>query len=115
MDRPICLTCNQNFRAINCYRNDKIYYRKQCAACLKRRKRLPIPKPRWQQSGYQKKSVCERCGFRGEYARQLLVYHLDGNLNNSNLKNLKTICQNCVIAVMKADLPWRAGDLEPDR
>lgn len=115
MDRPLCLTCNQNFRAINCHRHGKVYYRKQCTACLKRRRRLPVPKPRWQESGYQKKAACDRCGFRGAYARQLLVYHIDGNLHNSNPKNLKTICQNCVIAVMKADLPWVVGDLEPDR
>jgi hypothetical protein len=43
-----------------------------------------------------------------------LVYHMDGNLNNNTLRNLKTVCQNCVIEIAKSDLPWRPGDLEPD-
>jgi hypothetical protein len=44
----------------------------------------------------------------------LLVYHVDGNLHNTALRNLKTICQNCVIEVEKTDLPWQVGDLAPD-
>jgi hypothetical protein len=44
----------------------------------------------------------------------LLVYHIDGNLNNSGLRNLKTICLNCVEEVKRADLPWKPGDLTPD-
>jgi hypothetical protein len=43
-----------------------------------------------------------------------LVYHVDGNLNNTGLRNLKTICLNCVEEVSRADLPWRIGDLQPD-
>jgi hypothetical protein len=39
---------------------------------------------------------------------------VDGNLNNSSMTNLKTICQNCVVDVKKSDLPWTHGDLEPD-
>jgi hypothetical protein len=39
---------------------------------------------------------------------------MDGNLNNSKVSNLKTICQNCVVDVAKSDLPWKQGDLEPD-
>jgi hypothetical protein len=42
------------------------------------------------------------------------VYHVDGNLNNSSLRNLKTVCQNCVEEVKRADLTWRPGDLTPD-
>ena len=29
--------------------------------------------------------------------------------------NLRTICLNCVVEVSKQDLPWKPGDLEPDR
>ena len=39
---------------------------------------------------------------------------LDGNLNNNNLRNLKTVCLNCTVEITKADLTWRPGDLEPD-
>ena len=35
--RPLCNNCNQNFCAINCYHGDKIYYRKLCETCLKRK------------------------------------------------------------------------------
>jgi hypothetical protein len=42
------------------------------------------------------------------------VYHVDSNLNNSTLRNLKTVCQNCVIDIKKSDLTWQPGDLEPD-
>jgi hypothetical protein len=44
-----------------------------------------------------------------------LVYHVDGNLHNTELKNLKTVCLNCTIELQKVDLPWKPGDLEPDR
>jgi hypothetical protein len=43
-----------------------------------------------------------------------LVYHIDGNLNNNVLRNLKTVCLNCTVEIKKADLPWVQGDLEPD-
>ena len=80
-----------------------------------RKKRKEKPQtPRWELSGYKKKAICDRCGFRARWAAQLLVYHIDGNLNNSAVRNLKTICQNCVVDVKKADLPWKVGDLAPD-
>ena len=43
-----------------------------------------------------------------------MVYHVDGNLNNSAMRNLKTICQNCCVEVNRLDLTWAVGDLEPD-
>lgn len=43
-----------------------------------------------------------------------MVYHVDGRLDNTALKNLKSICKNCEIAVSRDDLPWRRGDLEAD-
>ena len=112
--RPICQACNQRPRAIAYYRKEKIQYRKLCEYCIKRKKRIPVPVARWKLTGYKKKLSCDRCGFRSKYAAQLLVYHVDGNLNNNNLRNLKTVCLNCTIEIIKADLPWRAGDLEPD-
>jgi hypothetical protein len=59
--------------------------------------------------------VCDRCGFRAKSTAQILVYHIDGNLNNSELRNLKSTCLNCSIEVTRSDLPWRRGDLEEDR
>ena len=112
--RPICQSCNQRLRAIAYYRDNKIQYRKQCEYCIKRKKSLPTPVPKWKSAGYKKKNHCDRCGFRSKFAAQLLVYHIDGNLNNNTLRNLKTICLNCTIEIKKADLPWLPGDLEPD-
>jgi len=113
--RPICLVCKQRPRAVAYHRNDKIYYRSRCTACIRRDLREKNQVPKWQSSGYKKKSTCDRCGFRSKYAAQLLVYHVDGNMNNVGVRNLKTICQNCVIEIERSNLPWRAGDLEPDQ
>ena len=115
MERPVCPACNQRFCAINCYRDDKVYYRSKCEYCIKRNRQIKVPDPRWKASGYKKKTTCDRCGFRSKYAAQLMVYHVDGNLNNTGLRNLKTICLNCVEEVRRADLPWRPGDLKEDR
>ena len=113
--RPICTTCNQRPRAISYHRPDgRIQYRSKCEYCIKRGRKMTPPIPRWTQAGYKKKMVCDRCGFRSRWAAQLLVFHVDGNLNNNKVGNLKTICQNCVIDVAKSDLPWRLGDLESD-
>jgi len=115
MERPICPACNQRSCAINCYRDDRVYYRSRCEYCIKKGRRVKTPEPKWKLSGYKKKPTCDRCGFKGKYAAQLLVYHVDGNMNNTTLRNLKTVCQNCVVDINKSDLPWRPGDLEEDR
>ena len=113
--RPLCLACNQRPRAIAYHKNNRVQYRKLCDYCIRRSKRIPVPVPKWQQSGYKKKTVCDRCGYKSKWAGQLLVYHVDGNLNNNGIRNLKTICLNCTIDIKRSDLPWKAGDLEPDR
>jgi 5-methylcytosine-specific restriction endonuclease McrA len=112
--RPQCMACNQRPRAVAYHRADSIQYRRLCEHCIRRGKRIKPPVPRWQSSGYKKKPTCDRCGFKSKYSSQLVVHHIDGNQNNTSLRNLKTVCQNCMIEVAKLDLPWRAGDLEPD-
>jgi HNH endonuclease len=114
MNRPICPACNQRLCAINYILNDVKHYRSRCEYCIKRSRRLKPPEPRWKSSGYKKKATCDRCGFRAKFSAQLQVFHIDGNLNNSNLRNLKTICQNCVVEIKKSDQVWVPGDLEPD-
>lgn len=112
--RPTCPACNQRPRAIAYHRNDKIYYRSRCENCNRKNKKIKQAVPRWQLSGYKKKPACDRCGFKAKYSAQLLVYHVDGNMNNSAVRNLKTICLNCTQEIKRADLPWQPGDLEPD-
>jgi hypothetical protein len=113
--RPMCNVCNQRMVAINYRKDDVVHYRSRCDRCIKQKKKIRPPEALWKKAGYKKKPTCDRCGFKAKYAAQLLVYHVDGNLNNTGLRNLKTICLNCVEEVKRADLPWRAGDLEPDR
>ena len=112
--RPLCSACNQRPRAINCYRDDRVYYRSRCEVCIKKNKKIKAPVPRWQSSGYKKKPACDLCGFRAKFLSQLLVYHIDSNLNNANVSNLRTICLNCVEQVRRNNVTWRRGDLEPD-
>jgi len=112
--RPICPACDQRPCAIAYSKKERTYYQNRCGACLRKKKKIKMPTPKWQLDGYKKKPACDRCGFRAKYSAQLLVYHIDGNMNNTSLRNLKTICQNCVIDVKKTDLPWRPGDLLPD-
>ena len=112
--RPLCKICGKNPAAINGYHNEKIYYRSRCNSCIRKGKRLKPPVPRWQSTGYKKKPACDRCGFKARHSSQLLVYHVNGDLNDCDLRNLKTICLNCAELLKRQDLPWRRGDLEPD-
>lgn len=112
--RPICGACNQRPVAVNYRRGDAVYYRKTCDNCIRRGRREKAPIARWQLAGYKKKTVCDRCGFRSRYASQLLVYHVDGRLTNTELSNLRTVCLNCVEEVRRLAVPWRPGDLQAD-
>ena len=47
-------------------------------------------------------------------ALQLMVYHADGDLNNCELRNLKTVCLNCAAVLTRQEPLWKRGDLEPD-
>ena len=42
-----------------------------------------------------KKAICEECGFIPIHSCQLDVDHMDGNHNNNDEFNLKTLCANC--------------------
>ena len=114
MNRPLCPDCRQRPRAICYHKYGRVYYRSRCMQCLRKAQHRPAPRMRWQLDGYKKKSVCDRCGFRAKYSAQLQVFHVDGDLNNSSLLNLKTVCQNCAIEIKKLDQQWMPGDLEPD-
>ena len=114
MIRPLCTACNQRPQAINCYKNDRVYYRSRCDSCARKNKKIKPAVARWQSAGYKKKSTCDRCGFKSRYSAQLMVFHVDGNLHNTTAKNLKTVCQNCAVEINRSDLPWKPGDLEAD-
>ena len=114
MTRPVCKVCNQRYAAVN-YRKENItHYRSKCDSCARKHRKIKPAIPKWKTAGYSKKLVCDRCSFRARYSAQTLVYHLDGNLKNCNLNNLKSVCLNCSIEVIKLDLPWQVGDLSED-
>jgi hypothetical protein len=113
MNRPICPSCGARPVAINCYTKNKTYYRKQCDACLRIGKKLkPLP-PAWAKAGYKKKEKCDVCGFKAKSARHLFVFHVDGNLKNTNWINLKTVCANCQIELV-AKVSWKPAVIVPD-
>ena len=114
MKRPLCEACKRNLAAVNYIKENITHYRTRCDSCIRKgRKKKPV-KPRWASNGYKKKTVCDRCGFRAKSLAQILVYHLDGNLNNCDLSNLKSVCLNCTVEVVRLELPWKVGDLTED-
>lgn len=109
--RPLCI-CGTRPAAINYYKNGRTYYRKKCEVCLRNGVGHGIPK--WKQSGYKKKSFCEKCSYSSTYPEQFNVYHIDGDLNNCHPRNLKTVCANCQRILQKEGVRWKQGDLLPD-
>jgi hypothetical protein len=109
----MCLACNQRPRAVAYHKDQRVQYRSCVSTVSSEDARNKPPEPRWRSAGYKKKIVCDRCGFRSRYASQL-VYHVDGNQHNTSLRNLKTVCLNCVEEIKRLDRPWLPGDLEPD-
>ena len=109
--RPLC-DCKLRPAAINYKKNGRTYYRKKCETCLRNGSKHGVPK--WKQRGYTKKDSCEKCGFKSKHAEQFNVYHIDGNLDNCSILNLKTICANCQRLMQKQGVRWKQGDLLPD-
>ena len=112
--RNLCVVCGKKPVAVNYRKGDTTYYRTRCDNCIRKKKGIKVPQPQWMLSGYKKKPHCEKCGFKFKYKEQSFVYHVDGNLNNTSLLNLKTVCANCQIEIAKSGLGWRQGDLVPD-
>ena len=79
-----------------------------------RYKGKPMGQPKWQQSGYVKKSECDKCSHKSRHPQQFNVFHVDGNLNNCRFNNLKTVCANCQRVLQAQGIKWVQGDLVPD-
>lgn len=112
--RKLCPTCKQSPVAINCYKNNKTYYRSQCDKCIRAGKKLPTQKRKWSKAGYKKKKICDRCGFRAKYSSQISVYHINSDLNDVSFYNLRSICLNCAEEIYKSGSTWTSEDLLPD-
>jgi hypothetical protein len=108
--RDLCKKCQSRPVAINYKKEGRLYYRSVCDHCAKG---FDHTRPTWKNSGYKKKTACDRCSFKGDDC-QFDVYHADGNINNCKYENLKTVCANCQRLLHKLKQPWRRGDLTPD-
>jgi hypothetical protein len=111
--RPICKNCNKNVCAVNYIRDGVRHYRSICDSCGKDRKKTRKTFS-WEKAGYQKKNICDVCGFTALYHTQMTVFHIDGELTNTEFSNLRTICLNCVEVVKKKEVRWKRGDLQVD-
>ena len=114
LKRDLCPICSTNPVAVNYVRKGVTHYRNSCAGCIRKGRKLKPQRPGWLLSGYKKKERCEMCNFKAKTAKQLFVYHVDGNLKNTNSFNLKTICANCQIELIGSNLPWKASPITPD-
>jgi len=112
--RPMCKVCNVNFCSVNYIKNGIRHYKSNCTNCRRKIKKLPPRKPKWMSSGYKKKTTCDYCGFRSIYPSQMTVFHINGNLEDVNYTNLRTICLNCVEVVKRREVNWKKGDLQID-
>jgi len=113
--RPLCTQCKAKPRAYAYRKGTKIYWRRYCDTCIRKNKKLKVGGiTPLQRSGYRKKSGCELCGFKAREALQLDVLFVDGNKNNTNTTNLKTVCANCQRLASVKQLRWTVGDLEVD-
>ena len=113
--RPLCKQCKIKVRAMGYRRGRKVYWRSLCDTCIRKKKKLKVGGiTPLQRSGYKKKSKCETCGFKAQESLQLDVFFVDGNKNNINVHNLKTVCANCQRLASIKKLRWKIGDLEVD-
>jgi protein-arginine kinase activator protein McsA len=114
MIRPICKSCNKNPSAINYIKNGIKHFRSLCNECGKKKVKKKPNTPLWEKAGYKKKTTCDICGFKSIYATQMTVFYIDGNLKNTQLSNLRTVCLNCVEVIKRKEVTWKRGDLEVD-
>lgn len=114
MLRPICNLCGKNHCAVNYIREGKTHYRSICDECGRKKKKLKPRKANWTKSSYKKKDTCDLCGFKSLFPTQMTVYHIDGNLENIALTNLRTVCLCCIEVIKRKEVTWRRGDLQVD-
>lgn len=114
MKRPICKVCNKLYCAVNYHRAGVVHYRSICDDCGRKKKNQRPRKSLWLRGGYEKKKNCDLCGFHSALNSQITIFHVDGNLENINPSNLRSICLNCVEIIKKREVTWKRGDLEID-
>ena len=109
--RKTCTKCKERPVAVNYHKEGRTYYRSLCDHCSRG---LGESRPLWKLAGYKKKDQCDKCGTKSKHPEIFNVFYVDGNLNNNQFTNLKTICANCQRVLHKEGGRWRQGDLTPD-
>ena len=105
MAQKKCENCNKHSATVNYTRNGKTYYRRLCYHCNKLKKsESDLASQLLKKSGYKKKSVCDRCGFKSKTHKQMEIYYRDNNKLNVSLSNLRSFCANCIIEVTENPL-----------
>ena len=111
-ERVLCPCCKILPVAINYVKDGRTYYRKKCNPCYRKHKK-PLPSS-WVRSGYAKKDACEKCRFRFKFSEQAFVVHIDGNIENCDWTNLRTICANCQIEMSHSTMKWKPAKITAD-
>ena len=110
----LCLICGRNPVALSGKTSTgRLRFKKRCEACIKRSRAIRLNVHR-DLILRHKKSFCEECGFVAVNSCQLDVDHLDGNRENSDSKNLRTLCANChrLKTVLNGDHKFYRGRLQ---
>lgn len=109
-----CETCKKRPAMVNYTLNERVYYRKTCYRCAKAAKlAAENGKTLLKRSGYKKKLVCDRCGFKARLPEQIDVYYRDGDRQNVSPANLRSHCANCM-AELKVNPAAGKNDLLAD-
>jgi hypothetical protein len=91
----LCLICGRNPVAIaGKTSTGRLRFKRRCEECIKRSRAVRLNSFR-DHILKHKKSKCEECGFEAQHPCQLDVDHVDGNRENSDPSNLRTLCANC--------------------
>lgn len=112
--RPLCQKCKVVYCAVNYKKNNKTYYRKLCEKCYRAKREKDYTAPQWRRQSLKKKNCCERCGFTSEVSAIFTMYFRDGNLRNTAVNNIHTVCANCQIWLTAKGKLWENAVLISD-
>lgn len=113
--RKFCEICKINLATTSGKSGEKIYYKKLCSSCHKKKFNMKTSRQRHGKNHKYKqyrKDYCEICSFIAIKPCQLDVDHIDNNRENNDPKNLQTLCSNCHRLKTYLQLWGEEGELE---
>ncbi len=91
----LCFICKKNPVAqAGKTKTGKQRFKHRCTECIARSRAIRLNYNRLAVLKH-KKSACEDCGFVAKHPCQLDVDHIDGNRENADPSNFRTLCANC--------------------